>query len=845
MTKIKYNKDGSTLADSQNSRVSDNISLVNTAIGSFESTISSKISEFEKFSDIVACENDDGTTTYSSSFGGRSSTDSWFVQVGLNLAKEVKIAAFKAKAGTITEAVNNLTTKIKEKSGKYKDLLTKLATSVSNFENGNYSLSEVLEELQISDITGVSFEIANKDGAEVVTIYYTYTDENGNEITVKLSEAVNSFYTYVGSATSGLIANEIWLNEQGDLSPEEREEYRVRALRQTGAQIDAITDSGLMQIASTASISGFYASFAKDHDLDEDMEVAYKSMIKSCGLSSDAIAEIMGEDTNSVMAAGGALLAAGFAEKLGFKEKLTEKDKKENKQAVKTAKDKKTKIESYVEERESLDEIIEELKEQDAINEKKAKEQTITTAEWPPATDLNNPNGIPSQLEIGTDISDLLSELLEQKENSENNDSIFDIGDPTDSEVTDFEADRISDLIDKIKDSEFPSRIDKGTRAPAEIDSEARDTYFEKIGDDLYEHREQQINEYREMSDSEKVEALEELGYSKSDAAKLVAAPAAGQTAYVYGKFTQSLSNASNNIAAAEGFNNFVSAYDNKTNLANIMNKTANVDLTPTSENVQNARQQLSTAKGKYDESVNKANKAVDKAADAKNKYNKVLKDIQDKNGEDPKNWTDEQVDEYNEAATMYNDAVEEAQRAAEEVESAKQSYNQEKEQYQAVYDKWRDEAEEDVGMTGVEVNNSSSKPDDSNIHYNDTSSSSGGGQAENIDDSSISLDSNSSTNTGGGQVNGASQSKPGGNSGVTVDDSGLSIGNPVPDNGPTNNIETGTSTGTESVSDSSINIGGSDNVNDNIMDEYPVMEDGKPVMTEEVKPNTDGITEI
>lgn len=845
MTKIKYNKDGSTLADNQNSRVSDNISLVDTEIVNFENTISSKISVFEKFSDIVEGKNDDGIITYSSSFGGESSTDSWFVQMALNLAKELKIADFKAKAETITKAVNDLTTKIKEKSDKYKNLLTKLATSVSNFENGNYSLSEVLEELQISDITGVSFEIANKDGAEVVTIYYTYTDENGNEITVKLPEAVNSFYTYVGSATSGLIANEIWLNEQGDLSPEEREEYRVRALRQTGAQIDAITESGLMQIASTASISGFYASFAKDHDLDEDMEVAYKSMIKSCGLSSDAIAEIMGEDTNSVMAAGGALLAAGFAEKLGFKEKLTEKDKKENKQAVKTAKDKKTKIESYVEERESLDDIIEELKEQDAINEKKAEEQTITTAEWPPATDLNNPNGILPQLETGTDISDLLSELLEQKENSENNDSIFDIGDPTDSEVTDFEADRISDLIDKIKDSEFPSRIDKGTRAPAEIDSEARDTYFEKIGDDLYEHREQQINEYREMSDSEKVEALEELGYSKSDAAKLVAAPAAGQTAYVYGKFTQSLSNASNNIAAAEGFNNFVSAYDNKTNLANIMNKTANVDLTPTSENVQNARQQLSTAKGKYDESVNKANKAVDKAADAKNKYNKVLKDIQDKNGEDPKNWTDEQVDEYNEAATMYNDAVEEAQRAAEEVESAKQSYNQEKEQYQAVYDKWRDEAEEDVGMTGVEVNNSSSKPDDSNIHYNDTSSSSGGGQAENIDDSSISLDSNSSTNIGSGQVNGASQSKPGGNSGVTVDDSGLSIGDPVPDNGPTNNIETGTSTGTESVSDSSINIGGSNNVNDNIMDEYPVMEDGKPVMTEEVKPNTDGITEI
>src|SRR5699024_8735084 len=126
--------------------------------------------------------------------------------------------------------------------------------------------------------------------------------------------------------------------------------------------------------------------------------------------------------------------------------------------------------------------------------------------------------------------------------------------------------------------------------------------------------------------ESEKQSALEELGYSKEDAAKLVAAPAAGQTAYVYGKFNQSLSNASNNIAAAEGVNNFVSGYDSKNTLTNVTNKTANVELTPTSDSVQTARQQLTVAKDNYDSSVTKANDAIDKASTAKDKYNKVLK---------------------------------------------------------------------------------------------------------------------------------------------------------------------------------------------------------------------------
>ena len=455
-------------------------------------------------------------------------------------------------------------------------------------------------------------------------------------------------------------------------------------------------------------------------------------------------------------------------------------------------------------------------------------------AEWPATTDEDKKNELLGGIGVGGSVDGIgIDNLLSETEGAVNledstNDSLE--LDPDESLQTDYEADRISDIMDKLGDSDLPANIDPETRTPEEIDSEARDEYFEQNEDTLYEEREQHIEEYQSMDESEKQNALEELGYSKEDAAKLIAAPAAGQTAYVYGKFNQSLSNASNNIAAAEGVNNFVSGYDSKNTLTNVTNKTANVELTPTSDSVQTARQQLTVAKDNYDSSVTKANDAIDKASTAKDKYNKVLKNIQDKNGEDPKNWTDEQVDEYNEAATMYNDAVKEAQEAAKEVESAKQSYNQEKEQYQAVYDKWREEAEEDVGITGSEIDNNtnSSEPNtDGIVHEDNTPIQT---IPDKIDDNSISIGNEGIQSDVGGQVNGATQVKPNTEPSVDIDQSGITIEEPIIDNSG-NNV-------TESIDDSSINIGEPTN-------DIPVMDDGKPVMTEEVKPNTDNITEI
>ncbi|HIS18186.1 MAG TPA: hypothetical protein IAC02_06220, partial [Candidatus Coprovivens excrementavium] len=581
-------------------------------------------------------------------------------------------------------------------SEKVNDALNKIIDAINLFEDCSPSLEEALKTITtLPEGFSVEKRTINLDGEEVQVDTLVYTAEDGTQTTI--AEQVNSFYTFTGITADGAVAIAS-LTAGKTLSEDELRKLDSNLnsyVKDTASTTALYEQKGFYSIASMAGIAGMYTdATGLDYD-EEQVKTDYNSIISAYASSADKYGDGLTDEVNSG-AVGSAAMFGLVGNAIANKGALSDDEKK------------KAGLDKYI-----------------ATDEDK-KENLPGEVEWPATTDEDKKNELLGGIGAGGSVDGIgIDNLLSETEGAVNledstNDSLE--LDPDESLQTDYEADRISDIMDKLGDSDLPANIDPETRTPEEIDSEARDEYFEQNEDTLYVEREQHIDEYQSMDESEKQSALEELGYSKEDAAKLVAAPAAGQTAYVYGKFNQSLSNASNNIAAAEGVNNFVSGYDSKNTLTNVTNKTANVELTPTSDSVQTARQQLTVAKDNYDSSVTKANDAIDKASTAKDKYNKVLKNIQDKNGEDPKNWTDEQVDEYNEAATMYNDAVKEAQEAAKEVESAKQSYNQEKEQYQAVYDKWREEAEEDVGITGSEIDNNtnSSEPNTDGIVHED-----------------------------------------------------------------------------------------------------------------------------
>ncbi len=794
-------------------------------VAEFSNTISENlnntISAYDAFNDSLS-EVDNWVETYKENLKNKEAFQVTYTETDADgkshtetdwIATETKVVEFIK--GRIEEVKNTVSGLKFDTIKKYKDKINKMAensntmnTAIVNFEGfTSFSLENEIKELNLDknildSIVWSSSDVENADGKIIGTVDVIGV-KLGDQV-LSLNEAVNCVYTDYGITTSGAV--ELASISLGDMSQEDYDKFDQILLgyvEETGATTSTYAQKGFYSVATMSGISAMYTD-ATGLEYDESIvEEDYNSIITAYASNLDKYGDELVDKINSG-AVGSAAMFGLVGNAIANKGALSDDEKK------------KAGLDKYI-----------------ATDEDK-KERLPGEVEWPATTDEDKKNellgGIGAGGSVdGIDIDNLLSET-EGAVNLEDstNDSLE--LDPDESLQTDYEADRISDIMDKLGDSDLPANIDPETRTPEEIDSEARDEYFEQNEDTLYEEREQHIEEYQSMDESEKQNALEELGYSKEDAAKLIAAPAAGQTAYVYGKFNQSLSNASNNIAAAEGVNNFVSGYDSKNTLTNVTNKTANVELTPTSDSVQTARQQLTVAKDNYDSSVTKANDAIDKASTAKDKYNKVLKNIQDKNGEDPKNWTDEQVDEYNEAATMYNDAVKEAQEAAKEVESAKQSYNQEKEQYQAVYDKWREEAEEDVGITGSEIDNNtnSSEPNtDGIVHEDNTPVQT---IPDKIDDNSISIGNEGIQSDVGGQVNGATQVKPNTEPSVDIDQSGITIDEPIIDNSG-NNV-------TESIDDSSINIGEPTN-------DIPVMDDGKPVMTEEVKPNTDNITEI
>lgn len=580
--------------------------------------------------------------------------------------------------------------------------LEKIIKAIETFESETPSLQTALETIgTLPEGFSVEEKNINMDGEEVTIETLVYTDENGNQVTI--AEQVNAFYTYVGITVAADVAA-AYANP--DMSDADRDALLKSIGTKTQETVSSQLTKGFYSVASTSGISGMYQDAMGETTYSaEDVHNKYMSAFGD--FDTEELAKNLADQTNSdrigSMALAG-LLATAVTGGEGSIENVSVTPS------------------NLIEEKEEKEEEEEKTKDNG--------DYSPITADW---EDSRSPGGgnTDGSPDGGTDSG------TDNGTTDENPDPVTE-SNPEDAGQTDAEAQKISETIDNINETEPPATIDKETRTPEEIDSEARDDYFDGNEDAIREQREQQRDEYNNMTYEEKVDALKELGYPDDEAATLANNPAEGQTAYVYGKYNQELADSAKEIASSEGINDFDTSYDDKNTLANIENKTANIELTPTSENVQKARQELTVAKEEYDKSVTAANQAIDKAVEAKDNYNSVLKDIQSSSGKDPKDWTDQQVDQYNEAATMYNEAVKKANEAAKNVDTAKNTYAKEKEEYQTIYENWRKEAEKDVGITGSELDDGSISGSD--IHYNQTDIAITTEVHDTIDDSSLSI---------------------------------------------------------------------------------------------------------
>lgn len=593
-----------------------------------------------------------------------------FDESGYNKAVENGARAWiKAQAelykGKLTGANGDFKRPMVRKFESIYNAFEKVCNLIETFEGIEPSLKKELMSLDGKVSEGGSFKwqtetIISEDGNETILDILLFSSDGSDEGFIKIAEAVNCSYT-----TMGVTSNyAIYAYESGFDNDKLFDEYMTKSAEKIGVQYDAYKQKGFFSVVSDQNIANMYTeAMGKDYDKSIIAEEYAAATGYYLAKDDDDLTSVKAGEYGSMAMAGAVLLAAG---NIGNEElpdelktiKENEKDEDKDDEKDKIFSDDSAKQEDKVEQLGDNEVIIEDI-------------------------DGEGEEPIDGEVE---------DEEIEESDPELNPEEKVKIPD-----------DVVKDIKDKIESNEdlvVSEEVEKPEITSDDIDNQARDKFYEEktkgnpLDNELAQERMKAVEDYNNMSDDQKISALESLGYTGIAAAGLVADQAAGQTAYMIGLENQQLANISNDLAAQQGFMNHDTRYDDPIGMDYFSSGQASIDLTPVSKDVQVARTNLDQAKTQYDSSVTTANKAISDANASKEKYNNVLKNIRSTSGNNPKDWTEEQVKEYNKAAKEYNEAVDKANGAVKDANSKKADYAKSKEQYNVAYEKYREEAE-------------------------------------------------------------------------------------------------------------------------------------------------------
>lgn len=659
---------------------------------------------------------------------------------------EVTSAYYRAKA----EASNAATARVNGLVNSYQNILADLPdlNEVKNKVNTVYtilkgvsSLIETFEsmatETDYLDLNKVAETLGTGYGVETITIQVDgeeqqvqvlkYEDEDGNKYTI--SELVNAFYTY-----TGVTANNAVVLASKDLSGSELESELSGMVNATALGVDNQLQRGFYSVASQASIGAMYEdAMGKAYD-ETVVKTEYGSILEKNNISeaeySDALSGLTNSATLGGMAMAGALLVGlNFKLDIPSEKSLETGDTQSLPQGAGPSggnvptgqKDDSTVVvnegggKATNKDPKPDDEVVNEGGGEATNKDPKPGDEIVNEGQGEPV------NRDPKPDEVFPDEDDE-PEVLDPDEPEQ---PVL----PVETEVTDEQAKGILDTMKTLEESQQIEAIAKETITSEDIDSQARDQYYSDQ-EKVIENRTKSYDDYELMTDEERVGALESFGYDHETALKLIEDKNKGQTAYLVGIEEKELSRLSNEIAQNEGISELDhdTKFDDGHNLEYVNSGDIHLDMAMINENVKKAREELTTARYDYDESVTVANNAIRKANTAREDYNNVLEAIKSENGADPKSWTKAQVEEYNKAVTNYNDAVKDAQDKASLVTGKKEIYEREKIEYTQAYREYRNDIRREI----TEINHENTQPESSG---NETTGETNGGTIEVTDE--------------------------------------------------------------------------------------------------------------
>ncbi len=616
------------------------------------------------------------------------------------LAKEAQRNFNGRKINGYKDILDGISKKGEESYSTVSDDLEKLTTAfnaikfaVESFESGDIDLYEELIESgernnYVEDFKNVKSDYDGVEGVDTI-----FSSLIGSKTTLqagavagiwtKSKDVGAVFFTDVRLMMSGRVASEIYCLEN-NITGSDKQNFVIRAVNQAHETTETALVNGYFDYTTTTSMAEVYREkLGIDVSPDEvgaQIENDYKSIIEEkTGMSYDEFEDMVGDisgiyGTGSLVSSG-LVTVAGFAAAgtMSFDTHFTEEEKEAINEVKEAAGveieeirdieiDKKETVSNVVESQATLEGAVNAELEPEVLGESIITGETEVTNE-PPETG-------------GIDEGPLTVENI-----------------PNPPRITPEVAQEISAKIQQMEENQLPSQLENPKPTSSEIDKQVRDEYY--ASSQLAEDRVKAIEQYDAMPDSEKISNFEKFGYTAVAAAGLVADRAAGQTAFILGLEEQNLAALSNSMAAQQGLTNHVTGFGTAHSMDYINSGQANIDLTPTTQAVQDARTNMDEAKAKYNSSVNNANDAIKKANSSKDKYNNTLNSIKNRSGDDPKDWSEEDVEEYNKAAKEYNAAVDEANKSVAEAEEFRGAYEKGKEEYSVAYEEYRKQAEE------------------------------------------------------------------------------------------------------------------------------------------------------
>lgn len=678
-TFAKFNQSGKNSASTYVSLCREAISSADTTTSSFVESAKSESSGWLSYVKVESKDyhdcDDDGKiintwTEYWTNFDDNHQNDP---DAAMNTGKSVcttnYIDPYNKLADGLQTEWNSLKTEVETRIKNVETCLNSIETAATTFDGLSSNISTAIAELEAAGLAD-NIKVVTEDGVEVM--YYQIYDENGQVIgQFSISEMVNSFYTYAGSAMEGAIATGLMF---GDSSIPEG--YLNNIVSGIGNSVYNLRGQGFMSVAHIDGIEKMYDAIVGDgkYALITDK---FNSLLDGKEVDekvSDLFNKLKNKDTNAALTAG-AVFAAGAVANLGAKtysEENAEETQKRFKQLEnKTAED-------------------DEEKKEETTGAENTTEPGTEKPTWTDLTDTGGGGYYPSSGGGGgrpTGGGDPGSTTPVTPENGGTTPE-------TDKRFTD------------IVETELPSEPLEMEVTNEDIDSLARDEFYDRysIPEDLAERRQVDIDNFEQLFNAENKDALVnkfiEMGYDPAEALGAANNKDVGLAAFLLGSQNQELTQIAQDFATDLGLGDkFDTSFDNAPDYTDLFDGDAQVELTSpsTNEAIMSAKADVQEAKTAYSESVASANQYIEDATKAKGDLDSLRASIESVSGKDTSKWTEAQITQYNKATETYNTAVTKANEEVVAAGKAKELYTQAKDNLQKIETDYYNEIREAI----------------------------------------------------------------------------------------------------------------------------------------------------